>query len=327
MNALMPIRRALRSLLPPVPLRPRSCVLHHLGFDAGQLDAMLQPLADAGEALGVELRLDAAQGDVVVVEQRFAGRASPQMLQAFLDDRPLLMLDAGLSGTAMRQHLQRQLRPLLELGSATPAAAGEEAWAGSTLPPASGYDSAFDTRQDSAKLVEAELDPDRAELLNRLRRGLVDPTQPPLAAGFGTGAAVLLDFAAGQAWLDEPAEQKVRLQREVPYLSAGVEPGPKARSRELDLVAWDIALAAGGFRLLHSPVNWWHTPLIARPGLNVARYTLQPQHLELARCLAVAPISPADLRRRCRVGLTQLRGFLQACLFLGLVYWVPGSRR
>ena len=37
--------------------------------------------------------------------------------------------------------------------------------------------------------------------------------------------------------------------------------------------------------------------------------------------------SPADLRRRCRVGLTQLRGFLQACLFLGLVYWVPGSRR
>ena len=92
-------------------------------------------------------------------------------------------------------------------------------------------------------------------------------------------------------------------------------------------MAWDIALAAGGFRLLHSPVNWWHTPLIARPGLNVARYTLQPQHLELARCLAVAPISPADLRRRCRVGLTQLRGFLQACLFLGLVYWVPGSRR
>ena len=91
-------------------------------------------------------------------------------------------------------------------------------------------------------------------------------------------------------------------------------------------MAWDIALAAGGFRLLHSPVNWWRAPLIARPGLDVSRFTSLPQHREMARCLSVAPISPAELRRRSRVSLADLRGFLQACLFLGQVHWVPTPR-
>ena len=47
---------------------------------------------------------------------------------------------------------------------------------------------------------------------------------------------------------------------------------------------------------------------------------------EMARCLSVAPISPAELRRRSRVSLADLRGFLQACLFLGQVHWVPTPR-
>lgn len=98
-------------------------------------------------------------------------------------------------------------------------------------------------------------------------------------------------------------------------------PLPGAKQRDLDLVVWDIAVAAGGFRLLHAPINWWHAPLIAQ-----VSYTAVPQHLAMARCLAAAPISPADLRRRSRVSLTDLRGFLQACLFLGLANWVPAAR-
>jgi hypothetical protein len=159
-----------------------------------------------------------------------------------------------------------------------------------------------------------------------LRRGLVDPTQPQLVAGFGPRAAIVIDFATGVATVDPLAEQRLRLDREVPYLARGAHPAAEARHRELDLLVWDIAVAAGGFRLLHSPVNWWHAPLIAQPRLDVSRFTLLPQHREMARCLAVAPISPADLRRRSRVSLVDLRGFLQACLFLGLAYWVPAAR-
>ena len=66
--------------------------------------------------------------------------------------------------------------------------------------------------------------------------------------------------------------------------------------------------------------------LIANPRLDVSRLTALPQHRELARCLAVAPISPDELRRRCRVRSSDLRGFLQACLFLGLVHWMPDAR-
>jgi hypothetical protein len=135
-----------------------------------------------------------------------------------------------------------------------------------------------------------------------------------------------VDFASGVATIDELADQHLRVTREVPYLSQNASPGTGAKERALDLVVWDIAMAAGGFRLLHSPVNWWHAPLIARPRMDVARFTTVPRYREMARCLSVAPISPAELRRRTRARLSDMRGFLQACLFLGLVYWVPQAR-
>jgi hypothetical protein len=36
-------------------------------------------------------------------------------------------------------------------------------------------------------------------------------------------------------------------------------------------------------------------------------------------------VAPGTLRRDCRVGLSELRGFLQALLLLGLARWLPSD--
>lgn len=326
------IRRAVRALLPGGRGERKSLVVQHLGFESTQLDTLPAVLDDVGRELGVELRLDGAGGDVVLAERNFVARVTPQVLHAFLEERPLLTVAHAEAGPAdtwrqarlLHQELVRQLRSVTA-GSATEPESVAVAGA-STLPPASDFDSAFDTRQQVEREVEPELDPDRAELLNRLRRGMADPSQAPLAAGYGRQAALSIDFAARVAVVDELADQRLRVMREVPYLARSARPGAKADVRDLDLVVWDIALAAGGFRLLHSPVNWWHAPLSAPAGLDVSRYSNAPQHREMARCLATAPISAAELRRRCRSSVSDLRGFLQAGLFLGLIHWLSTKR-
>jgi hypothetical protein len=328
MNLARPIRRALGAVLPASTSRRQPLVVQPLGFDGPDLDTLPAVLDEVGRALGVELRLGGVDGDLVLAEQGFVERVAPQLLQAFLEDRPLLTVappaDAGDAVRRGRQLHAELVRQWLDLtGGAGKAAGGTIA---STLPP-SGFDSSFDSRQQTEQLAGSELDPDRAGMLDRLRCGLADPTQAPLTAGYGRRASLRIDFAAGVVQLDELADQRLRLSRELPYLSDGALPEAGAKSRDLDLVAWDIALAAGHFRLLHSPVNWWHTPLVVLPRVDVARYTKLPQHLAMARTMAQGPIAPADLRRRCRVSLSDLRGFLQAALFLGVIHWLPGDRR
>jgi hypothetical protein len=328
MNAQL-IRRALRALLPNSADEPRSLVVQHLGFECSELDTLPAVLDDVGRELGLTLRLDGVTGDVVLAEQGFVDRVAPQVLHAFLEERPLMTVARPDDRSVdVRRRVQRlhsdlvlQLRQLTSTQGAPsePFALSQS----TTLPPSSNFDSAFDSRQHAEQLAELDLDPDRAELLNILRRGLVDPTQPRLTAGYGRKATLSIDFATGVALIDELADQCLRVTQEMPYLARGAQPGVGASERDLDLVVWDIALAAGGFRLLHSPVNWWHAALVAQPRLTVSRYTTLPQHRALARELARGPCSPAELRRRCRVSLADLRGFLQACLFLGLANWMP----
>lgn len=328
---IAPIRRVLQALLPGVAADRRVLTVQHLGFACSELETLPAVLDEVGRELGVSLALDGVHGDVVLAEEGFVSRVSPQVLNAFLEDRPLVVITRPgvLLGDEARRHarslhgeLVRQLRGLSD-GLDTSHSAPADLPAAPVASP--GFDSGFDSRFNADRLAEAELDPDRAQLLNVLRRGLVDPSEPALLAGYGSRAALSIDFATGVAHIDELAEQHLRVMGELPYLSRGAEPGSRARLRDLDLVVWDIALAAGGFRLLHSPVNWWRTPLLLSPQARLGRYTALPQHLEMARMLAAGPISPAELRRRCRVGITDLRGFLQACLFLGLLHWLPAS--
>lgn len=325
MNTARPLRRALRALMHGASTQRRRLLVQHLGFASEDLDTLPAVLDEVGRELGIELRLDRARGDLVLAEESFVARVAPQVLHAFLEERPLLTIERPLADDGDTRRRGRQLhaelvRLLHDIADGQDQAAGSSAADPAT--PDSGFDSGFDSRLQAAQLVGADLDPDRADLLNRLRRGLVDPTQPPLAAGYGRGASLRIDFATGVARLDELADQRLRVSRELPYLAAGAAPEAGAKLRDLDLVVWDIALAAGGFRLLHSPVGWWRTPLVARARIDLTRYTRQPRHLEIARCLAQGPIAPADLRRRCRLSLLDLRSFLQAALFVGLVHWV-----
>lgn len=327
MKTVHPIRRALRALLPSKAPQRRALVVQHLGFEGADLDTLPAVLDDVGRELGVELRLDGVGGDVVLAERDFVERVAPQVLHAFLEERPLLTVaraeadrsDVRRRAQALHAELVRQLQALAE----SPGAGAADEPVGEPTRPDSGFDSAFDSRAPSPQLTGQELDPDRAEMLNRLRRGLVDPGQGSLTAGYGQGASLRIDFAGGVVLIDELADQRLRIARELPYLANGLQPGGRAKLRDLDLVVWDITLAAGDFRLLHAPVNWWRTPLLALPRVEVSRYTSLPQHLALAREIARGPVSPADLRRRCRASLPDLRGFLQAALFLGLVHWLP----
>ena len=326
------IRRALRALLPASEAIGPPLVVQPIGFYDSCLPWVAALLERAGAELGRSLVLDRGRGDLVLAEQAFVQQVSPQVLSAFVEDRPLVTLgvsaadraDPARRASRVQGELVRQLRALPELEGA--ASVQASLFGASTPPAASSFDSQVDSRHPESQLVEAELDPDRAQLLNALRRGLVDPTQPPLRAGYGPQASMVIDFAAGVATVDALADQRLRLSREVPYLSRGAQLVDGAVPRELDLLVWDIAIAAGGFRLLHSPVNWWQAPMIARPQLDISRFSLRPQHRDMVRCLAQGPVSPAELRRRSRVSLVDLRAFLQACLFLGLVFWVPARR-
>lgn len=332
MNAL-PIRSVLRALLNGRAAQSQTLVVQHLGFDHADLDTLPAVLDEVGRELGVGFRLDGVSGDLVLAEQAFVERVAPQVLHAFLDERPLVTMpsapgsahDVRRRARQLHAELVQQLRAL----SLLPVAGGlpQPDMARPVAPLPSGFDSQFDSRQHADKLAEADLDPDRAELLNRLRRGLVDPAQPMLEAAYGTQAALVLDFASGVGYVDELADQRLRVVRDLPYLAPGATPEPGCKQRELDLVAWDIAVAAGDFRLLNSPIRWWHAPLLATPGLDVSRFTGLPRHLDMARALSAGPISPAELRRQCRVSLPDLRGFLQAALFLSLIQWVSTTQR
>lgn len=335
-----PLRRALHALTRRAPPRRRPLVVQHLGFDDGELKTLSGVLDEVGRELGVELRLGDVAGDVVLAEQGFLGGLAPQVLQAFLEERPLLAIDAQAVGTADARRRIRTLHATLvrELQQSGHAAAGEldgadaDDGAGgeaarthggrSGFVPDSGYDSAFERRESATVAVGAEPDADCAELLNRVRRGLVDPGEQPLCAAYAGDAVLQFDFAQGSVLLDEHADQRLRIVHELPRLAEGAVPGARSRRRDLDVVAWDLALAARGQRLLHAPADWWHAPLVSLPNVDIKRYTHQPQYLMLARELARAPASPAELRRQCRVGVEAMRGFLQAMLMLGLAQWL-----
>ena len=161
----------------------------------GFADSSLQVLADlvdsAGRELGHSLVLERGRGDIVLADRNFIQQVVPQVLNAFIEDRPLVTLELPLIDAldplrrASRAHVElvRQLRNLPE-GLASAASM-------SARPPSSGFDSGFDSRAHVEQLVQTDLDPDRAQLLNALRRGLVDPAEAPLTAGFGPGELVL----------------------------------------------------------------------------------------------------------------------------------------
>ena len=111
------------------------------------------------------------------------------------------------------------------------------------------------------------------------------------------------------------------MRREVPLPVGGVLPHADSAYHELPDVVWSLGLASGQLALIGAPADWWHTPLQCTGLDRVERYSRVPQHLELARHLEGGALTPSQLRRQARVGVAELRRFLQACLALQLLQW------
>ena len=71
--------------------------------------------------------------------------------------------------------------------------------------------------------------------------------------------------------------------------------------------------------------GWWRQPLVALTPHGVWRHSAVPLHLERARALAEGPMTPAQLRQKCRADVAELRCFLQAGLWLGLLGWLQAG--
>ena len=327
---------------PTSTVEHRLLTLQHLGFNAAELARLPQILQGVGAQLGLELVLGGGVGEVVLMEGGFGERVAPQVLHAFLEDRVVVTLSATaeisgdvlaneLQAQAQQRQLLEQLRGLVQrrpLGTMLQAVQAGQALqvADGALPEtSSGFDSKFDSRMDADALFAPEVDKDRHQLVTLLRKGMRDPSSAPLLVGYGDAATMHIDFSTQRVRLDPLALQHLRLARELPYITPRRELATDVQERDLDLVMWDLGLASRDFRLLNAPLDWWHSRLASPANANVARFTRAPQELDMARLLQTAPTSPADLRRKARVSLADLRGFLQACLFLGQAYWVRAS--
>lgn len=312
--------------------------LDHFGFDPASLQCLRDALDELARELHAVLNLQSSGGDVVLIDEHVPHTVPAPVLQAICEGRPCITVARGrpragmargaIAAQALRQALLAQI-------DATPRG-GRDAMATRTRPPAanalpasgfaSGFDSGLDSGLDSRSpstpcLADQPLDHGRRQLLHGLRRAWLHADETELGLSYGPGRSMLLDFDQGLAWVEVEALHCLRVQRELPH------PAPAGRLvggrlvRELELTLWDLATAAGPFELLDAPAHWWHTDLRPLRLEDVSRYSNLPLHLELARTMAGGGMTPSRLRRECRTSIAEIRCFLQACLFLGLVQW------
>lgn len=189
------------------------------------------------------------------------------------------------------------------------------------------FDDAADREPDAAARVGLSPTATERELVARVLAGLDDLAAPALHAGFGPQAALQVDFAGWRVRLDPDALRGLRVRRALPRLDASARPAEGALEIDLDQFVWDLGQACGDHVWLDQPAQPWDCPLTDLALERVERYTRRSRHLELARRLQQGPATPEDLRRHVRIGVPELRRFVQACLFLGLLKWADGRAR
>jgi hypothetical protein len=335
---------ALRTRL-GTPRQERGSVsLQHLGLSDRDIGDLRPVLDKVGDELAVNLELHGHAGDIVLLDVPFASRLSPQLVHAFTEGRPVVLLGDGqteagpLLSTAQRlerrqQALLRQLREIA-LVRARSAKADSGQWAPTSAPASqsssmdrstSGFDAGFDSRIDGDQLMAASLEHGQREVLQHVVRALFQPGAKPYAASYGAEANLLFDFKARLVFIDPQAQQQLRVKRELPQPAPGAKPQTDALVRELDETLWDLGVAAGPFPLLDEPANWWRCPLRLVEGAQMERYSRIPRNLDLARRLAQGPAAASELRRHANVSVSDLRRFIQAGLMLRLLDWAPGA--
>ena len=319
-----------------------SLVLHHFGVDdlaLIELQALIGRLADE---LGLEILLDQHAGEIALVDENLLRSVRPQLVAAFCEERPIITLQreprtcGAVRGAIDGAALRAQLQALLRAGRPAPAPmrrfVDRPQAADTTLPwtaalpdfkdSAPVVDADLEARLSAAALAHAPIDPARARFLDALYAGLADPARAPLVAGYDSGGLMVIDFAHSHVLLEPRAQDALRLAKRLPVLNDGAVPAADRQTCDLDRVLWSLGWAAG-MQPLHAAVaDWWYQPLVALKPQEVSRYSAVPVHLEMARALAEGPMTPSRLRRKCRADIAELRCFLQACLWLGLLGWL-----
>ena len=152
-----------------------------------------------------------------------------------------------------------------------------------------------------------------------------DREAPCLLAGYGDGAALLIDFARGEVMADASAWERLVARRELPQLASetfAVEgPTHRAKLYRIECLVWAAGVASAALPLLGAPAAWSRACIAARGALQWRRFTRAPAQLHLADEVACGATTPAQLRRATRVDVRELRAFLQAGLFLRLLQW------
>ena len=326
--------------------------LEPIGFSARDVQALRAVLGPVGQQLGLRLSLSENFGHIVLLDSEYAASTTPECVRMHQGARPVVRLESVDSAEPWQtaaeviEHCQQQLLSQLKTlaivrsqsihwGAAgwDPEALGADSV--STPPLHRGpsdldgeFDADFDSRLDREHLLSANLDAPRRSLLNHVLISMHKPHAPPLVAAYGPQATLRFDFEARQVLLDPLAQRQLRVERQLPApAAADADTLPDPLVRDLEETVWDLGLASGNFALHQAPTDWWHTPLVGVAVSRVGRYSKLPRHLELAGQLAGAPASPSALRRRVRTSVVEVRRFVQAGLFLGLVQWAGTNSR
>lgn len=289
--------------------------LQHLTLPAQRL-AALQPVLDrVGNKLGVNLLWDSEDGELLVVE-RGAMALGESLLGELSAGRPVLWLDEGLDDDFLagivRQAFAEALEGLLQSPSSLPqVSAGPVGMVGSDWSPLS----AIPKQQSSAA--------DELACISRLHQLARDGARgTPLALGYPDHGAFVIDPCSALAFVDVGALAHLRASRRLPQVldSTPVLLAPKRRP--LDVLLWELGLAAAHCAPPEAPADWWQHPLEGLSALqDLRRYTLDTHHLAMARLLRLWPHSPAQLRQHSGAAPASVQGFVQAVLLLRLAFW------
>ena len=313
---------------------PQALTLHCMGIDKAAQRDIAAAAAAWRQQLGLQLQLAEDHGDALLVDDAVLRSVAPWVLSALAEGRPRLVLRRTGPATAAAERgvalddLAEQLSRLRDgrlpappegFGPSQPDDAPE------TQPMAadSGFDPDFDSRWPEPAPEPVPAGDTAAAFVQALLALRTEPGATPLQAVYADGGVLIADGRQAKAWFDADAWMSLRLHEPLPRLQADAQPRGELAELELDLVLWMLGHAARELPLLEAPADWWHAPLTPVHLQAIGRYTMEPQHLAMARVLARGGVTPSMLRRECQVSERQVRGFLQACLFLCLVWWRP----
>lgn len=314
--------------------------VQHLVLSEGDIGIVQTMLDQAGAQLAIRFELRPDRGDIVLLDAALAAGASPHLIHAFSDERPVVVI-AGSRGSDPRQlsvaerfelrqhellHQLRKLLPVRQRATTTDPGANETARGVRRGDRVACQEPDFDPHFDAEMaFVEARNDA-CSQLLQHAWRGWHQPDTAELTASYGRAAHVRFDFGQRVVTIDALALQHLRSRLEMPVPAHDARPGPHATVLPLQTTLWDLGIAGAAMPLIDAPQDWIHAPLTTVAMPPAQSLTRVPRYLDVLRRMQAAAVTPALLRRQTRLDVIDLRRVLQACLLSGLARWTPPTQ-